>query len=563
MNKSSKASITIIGIAAILLLLVGCSSSSYSDLVNDVLPEQQDTGQLQATQIDNIQDDVAQDEVVQNDAVDAVDAVQDDAVQNDAVNTVQDDTVQDDTVQDGAIQNEVVQDDAIQNGVVQDDATQKDAAHEESTQEEPQQESVVSISSPVDVRGTQVGDKDVKWEWAVVPNASSYEVYLDGIFHAETQDDFLYSNELSGSEHSVTVVAVDSEGRRSIQSESAVVTLDSDLTVNSGNAAPPPVNEEDNGLIDPSSWSYNAVYEKPGYSLVFSDEFDGNSLNRARWNTNLRWDGSFNGERYEYRLINGEAQYYVNIFSEDQEHLDKVASVFNPFELDGNRLAIRSIRNPLKDRKADKSHGPLHEIATQQPFLSGAMSTYGKFYRKYGYFEARIKIPAHLGTFPAFWLHHQNRENEGTQRTEIDIMENLGHAPWYVYNAFHYFTGVSEGVTGNHNPTDVKIRPDGQIHTGIDYSDDYHVYAVEWSPGKVRYFIDGQEHNVLEHGAVDFEELYININLAVGGDWTNRATNAGGTGRAAENNPFPSQQDIDEWQNPALEIDYVRVYAPD
>ncbi len=425
-----------------------------------------------------------------------------------------------------------------------------------------------SLSKPRDVRGTQVRPQEVKWEWSRVDGAARYEVYLDGASVGTTDDDQLYTKNLSSGEHTVTVAAIDSQGRYSESSNRAIAIVNGEAAQASNNnndnsnnndsspLPPPPAN--DNGLIDPASWNYSEVSQKPGYQLVFSDEFNSGSLNRNRWNTQLRWDGSFNGDRYEYRVVNGEAQFYVNIFSPDQEHLDKVASVYNPFEFDGNRLAIRSKRNPLKDREFDKGYGPLSQVSRQQPFLSGVISTYDKFKQKYGYFEARIKIPNHLGTFPAFWLHHHKREWEGTQKTEIDIMENLGHAPWYVYNSFHYFTGVSEGVSGT--PHFVKPKPQGQIYTGTDYSEDYHVYAAEWKPGHIRFLIDGQQVSEVWNSASDHEELYIIINMAVGGVWTNMATNAGGTGRNAEGNPFPSQQDINNWGNPALEIDYVRVY---
>ena len=196
-------------------------------------------------------------------------------------------------------------------------------------------------------------------------------------------------------------------------------------------------------------------------------------------------------------------------------------------------------------------------MLSQQTFLSGAISTYDKFTQKYGYFEARIKIPGHVGAFPAFWLHHQKKKSEGTQRTEIDIMENLGHAPWYVYNSFHYFTNVSETYSGDAHF--VKPQPEGQIYTGIDYSSDYHVYAVEWSPGYVAWLIDGVKVSEMWNANVDYEDLYLILNLAIGGNWTNFPASSGGLGRASDQH-YPTQNDINNFQNPALEIDYVRVY---
>ena len=146
---------------------------------------------------------------------------------------------------------------------------------------------------------------------------------------------------------------------------------------------------------------------------------------------------------------------------------------------------------------------------------------------------------------------------EGTQRTEIDIMENLGHAPWYVYNSFHYFKNVSATYGGD--ATFVKPRPSGQIYDGTDFSQDYHVYAVDWQPGKVTWYIDGQQVSVLENGEVNYEELYLMINLDMGGNWTNFPANAGGLGRSG-NERFPNQNDLNNFKDPALEIDYVRVY---
>nr|MBX2823611.1 hypothetical protein [Gammaproteobacteria bacterium] len=57
----------------------------------------------------------------------------------------------------------------------------------------------------------------------------------------------------------------------------------------------------------------------------------------------------------------------------------------------------------------------------------------------------------------------------------------------------------------------------------------------------------------------DYEELYLIINLAMGGNWTNYPTNSGGLGRESDER-FPNANDLANFNNPALEIDYVRVY---
>lgn len=425
-----------------------------------------------------------------------------------------------------------------------------------------------ALTAPANLRGTETAPYTVQWQWDWVPGATQYEVSVDGNIVALTTDQQHFSRDLWQGDHSLSVKSVSADGNYSGRSDTLKLYVQGGSIQN--DVAPPPPSTTpapqaqqdfgpDDGLIDPQSWSYGEVYQKEGYELAFSDEFNSYSINPARWNTQLRWDGEFNGERYEYRVINDEAQFYVNPLSNDPEHTNLLDSVYNPFKFDGSRVAIRSELNPLKNRNDRAGHGPLRDMVARQHFLSGALSTYDKFYRKYGYFEARMKIPSHVGTFPAFWLYHQKRKTEGTQRSEIDIMENLGHAPWYIYNTFHYSTNVSPWYAGDANF--LRPYPQGQIYTGTDYSQDYHVYAVEWEPSKITWLIDGVKVSELSHGAVDFEELYININMAMGGNWTNYAENAGGLGRS-EGERFPAWYDTlpENFQNPALEIDYVRVY---
>jgi len=419
---------------------------------------------------------------------------------------------------------------------------------------------------PGNLQATEIAAGTVEWEWEWLPQAAQYEVTVDGLWAGLTDSTTFISNNLWVGDHSLSVKSVAADGRYSVSSETLKFFVSGQASASAGVQPPPPAPEiqqraqpsaePDTGLIDPSSWQMPGI-NRDGYDLVFSDEFDGNEISSARWDTNFRWDGEFNGERYEYRVINQEDQFYISPNSVDQEHRDVAVPNHNPFEFNGNRMAIRAIRNPAKTNTNRADHGSLREILSQQTFLSGALSTHDKFSQKYGYFEARIKIPSHVGTFPAFWLFHKNRAYEGTRRTEIDIMENLGHAPWYIYNSMHYFDNVSATYGGD--PNFLRPEPGGQVYTGTDYSLDYHVYAVEWEPGHVTWLIDGVKTSELWHPAGDYEELYIMLNLAVGGAWTNFPTNAGGLGRA-DHERFPNQNDLNNFFNPALEIDYVRAY---
>ncbi len=420
---------------------------------------------------------------------------------------------------------------------------------------------------PTNLRATQPADKTIRWEWDPVDGAANYELKVDGITIGLTAETSYTSRNMWIGDHSLAVKSVTSDWRYSEQSETLKFQVtqngaSSNTNTSTTTAAAPPApqnnqNVEDNGLIDPASWGMSDVYKRSDYELVFSDEFNGNSLNPVRWNSQLRWDGEWNGERYEYRLVNGEDQFYVNVLTNDQGHKDSVLPAYNPFKFNGSRLGIQAIRNPLKRWDGNDTYGPLYNMVSQQTFLSGAISTYDKFTQKYGYFEARIKIPSHVGTFPAFWLHHQKRAYEGTKRSEIDIMENLGHAPWYIYNSFHYYDNVSANYYGDDNF--LRPQPDGQIYTGTDYSQNFHTYAVEWKPGYIAWYIDDQKVSELWNGNVNHEELYLILNLAMGGNWTNFPTNSGGLGREWYDH-FPNANDIANFSDPMLEIDFVRVY---
>lgn len=428
------------------------------------------------------------------------------------------------------------------------------------------------------LRSDEYSGSDVRWQWNSLDGAVNYEVTIDGMVAGTTANTEWISRDLWEGTHSLTVKGINSAGTKTEQSDTLKIEVSgngsgsipgdpapaAEIQSDAVTSAPPPQNNGGDpnaaniqALIDPDSWNYREVYQKEGYELVFSDEFNGTALNPYRWSSQLRWDGEFNGERYEYRVVNGEDQFYVNILSSDEEHLRKVAPVFNPFKFNGNRLAIQAIKNPLKTSNDKRSYGSLDEMVSQQNFLSGVIASHGKFSQKYGYFEARIKIPSHVGAFPAFWLFHERRAWEGTQRTEIDVMENLGHAPHYIYNSFHFFKNVNEYYGGDANF--IKPYPSGQVFTGTDYSQDFHVYAVEWTPNKIVWLIDGVKVSELEHPEVNFEELYVKLNLAMGGNWTNFPANAGGLGRSASER-FPNPSDLNNFNSPMLEIDYVRAY---
>ena len=147
------------------------------------------------------------------------------------------------------------------------------------------------------------------------------------------------------------------------------------------------------------------------------------------------------------------------------------------------------------------------------PYTSGRLITSGKFSQTYGKMEARIKIPRGQGIWPAFWMLGQDINSVGWPNSgEIDIMENVGKEPNTVYGTVHGpgYSGGG-GITGSRN-------------IGRPLADDFHQYAIEWSPNLIRWFLDGSEfHRVTPAnvtGAWVFNKPeFLLLNVAVGGNW--------------------------------------------
>ena len=171
-------------------------------------------------------------------------------------------------------------------------------------------------------------------------------------------------------------------------------------------------------------------------------------------------------------------------------------------------------------------------------YSSARIKTQGLFAQAYGRFEARIRIPRGQGLWPAFWMLGDNIGAIGWPSSgEIDIMENIGREPRVVHGTMHGpgYSGAN-GIGG----------PD-TLASGA-FSDDFHIYAVEWSPDEIRWFVDDRQYfrttpASLPAGAswVYDHPFFILLNVAVGGGWP---------GDPDASSQFPQQ----------MVIDYVRVY---
>jgi beta-glucanase (GH16 family) len=172
-------------------------------------------------------------------------------------------------------------------------------------------------------------------------------------------------------------------------------------------------------------------------------------------------------------------------------------------------------------------------------YTSARINTHGKFTQKYGRFEARIKLPRGQGMWPAFWLLGDDEKTSGWPKCgEIDIMENVGSRMSVVLGTIH-----GPGYSGDKGPTANYTRSNDR-----NFSDDFHLFVVEWEPAAIRFYVDGNLYETrtpadLPAGTnwVFDHPFFIILNLAVGGN-------------------LPGSPDATTQFPQSMLVDYVRVY---
>jgi beta-glucanase (GH16 family) len=238
--------------------------------------------------------------------------------------------------------------------------------------------------------------------------------------------------------------------------------------------------------------------------LIFEDNFNESVLNSSKWVPCYWWNtnGCSN-------TGNKELQW------------------FTPDEIlpQGNYLRLRARKRDFKASDGITYNYTSGIITTDRFGSSGSP----RFAFKYGYVEARLKVPKGQGLWPAFWL----LPVDHSWPPEIDILEVLGHEPNKVYTTFHWRD--SGGVH----------RSAGQPWVGPDFSADWHTFAVRWQPDSIIWYVDGVERfRYSNRTYIPAKDMYLILNLSVGGIWP---------GPPDKNTQFPAYLDIDYvrvWQEP-------------
>lgn len=251
----------------------------------------------------------------------------------------------------------------------------------------------------------------------------------------------------------------------------------------------------------------------PGYTLAFNDEFNGTELNRSKWFTRYIYGGG------TVDRLNDEKQRYRD---------------------NGNHHVAGGILS-LTARKA--TPGDPNGIHYESGMIRSDWTT------RYGYFEARVKMPSAIGLWPAFWLNSDVAANGVLSwPPEIDIFEFVNNGVEDKANMLH------SGVISQRNTTSQITYADPAFNTRwtyykapFNFDEGWHTVGAEWDATSVTMYIDGRKIYTRSY-LWNFPDgspagpAHILLNLAVGGNWAGR--------HGIEDAALPQ----------ALQVDWVRAY---
>ncbi len=241
------------------------------------------------------------------------------------------------------------------------------------------------------------------------------------------------------------------------------------------------------------------------WQMVWNDEFEGTVLDGTKWTAQIG-DGT---PGLPSGWGNNELQYYTA----------ENATV------GGGYLTITAKK----------------EVLQTWAYTSARIRTLGKGEWTYGRFEMRAKLPEGQGLWPAFWM-LPSSSTYGTWAAsgEIDIMEIRGSDPGRVHGTIHY---------GGPWPANTFTGQDYLLPGGQTFADEFHLFAVEWKAGEIRWFVDSVEYATQTSWyssggpwpAPFDKEFHLLLNVAVGGN-------------------FPGAPDSTTQFPQTMIVDYVRVY---
>lgn len=230
--------------------------------------------------------------------------------------------------------------------------------------------------------------------------------------------------------------------------------------------------------------------------LKWSDEFDGNAVDPAKWGYDLGGSG----------WGNNELEYYTN--SPDNAYV-------------GNGTLIIQAKQ--------QNQGNRH-------YTSARLLTKGKKDFAFGRVDVRAKLPQGKGLWPAIWMLGSDiDQNNWPVCGEIDLLELRGQEPNKMLTTMHFGNSFA----------DHRLKGTEKTLASGNFSDAFHLFSVVRSKDQLRFFLDGQLYYTFASGDASpypfNNPFFVVLNVAVGGDFL---------GSPDGSTAFPQQ----------MQVDYVRYY---
>ncbi len=228
------------------------------------------------------------------------------------------------------------------------------------------------------------------------------------------------------------------------------------------------VPNDDEGYITPDAY--------PGYTLVWADEFDGNSLNTSDWNYETGDHGWGNNELQNYKAGTSNAT------------------------VQNGKLVIEA-----------RTEG--------SGYSSARITTQGKQTFRFGRIDIRAKLPQGQGIWPALWMLGESFSTAGWPHCgEIDIMELVGHLPSTTYGTIHWNQNGHSSYGGNTS-----------LSSGV-FADEFHVFTIIWDAQSIKWYLDDVLYHTADITPGDLAAFrapfFFIMNVAVGGDWPGYPNNS-------------------------------------
>jgi len=180
---------------------------------------------------------------------------------------------------------------------------------------------------------------------------------------------------------------------------------------------------------------------------------------------------------------------------------------FNGDQLDPEKWAVRGVGRRatgyVSAEAVKVKNGFLELLAFQRgdSIMVGAVGTQGRFMTKYGYFECRAQLQKSPGNWAAFWIQSTEiakGEDPARFGVEIDIMEHVKKIGQDI---------VSHNIHWAYGPNQKTVGALESKREGV--TEGFHTFAVEWTPKKYAFFIDGYKYHELTHPISHIEEYII------------------------------------------------------